>query len=179
MYSGEEILAMQFPTISFKGDWKDHLGLPEKGFLMLIYGKPGSGKSTYAIKFADYLSRNHGKTLYVSAEELIGYTLQDKIKRNGALKAKFVGELPNNLSGWDFIFLDSAQKLGLKLSDIEKLNKKYPATAFIFIYQSTKSGEARGSQQDKHEVDIAINVIEGTATIDKNRFGSNEAMPIF
>ena len=123
---------MQFPTIAFKGDWKEHLGLPEKGFLMLIYGKPGSGKSTYAIKFADYLSRNHGKTLYVSAEELIGYTLQDKIKRSGAIKAKFVGELPNNLSGWDFIFLDSAQKLGLKLSDIEKTQQKISCNCLHF-----------------------------------------------
>ena len=155
------------PGLPFTSDWKEHLGMPEKGFLMLIYGKPGQGKSTYAIQFADYLSRKHGKTLFVSAEELIGYTLQDKIKRCNATGVKFVSELPEDLSGWDFIFLDSAQKLGFQLADIERLNKQYPMTAFIFIYQSTKSGEARGSQSDKHEVDIAINVVGGTAFIDK------------
>lgn len=170
---------MRFATIPFSGEWQKHIGQPEKGFLMMIYGKPGGGKSTYAIKFADYLSRNHGKTLYVSAEEKIGYTLQDKIKRNNATQVKYLAQLPEDLSGYDFVFLDSAQKLSLQLADIEHLHELYPKTAFIFIYQSTKGGEARGSQTDKHEVDVVINVVTGTANIDKNRFGGNEPIEIF
>ena len=78
---------------------------------------------------------------------------------------EFIAEqVPEDLSEFDFVFIDSVSKAGMEISDITALHKKFPRTAFIFIYHSTKEGKFRGGNEHAHEVDVIIEVVNGEAS---------------
>ena len=78
------------------------------------------GKSYLCIDFAGYLARNHGKVLYVAKEEGLDYTLQQKLndKDVGHPNLYVSSVLPESLSAYNFIFIDSVNKLGLSPEDL-------------------------------------------------------------
>jgi len=88
-----ELKNKTFKTVGFTGKWKNLIGDPSEPFTMMLFGSPGSGKST-----------------------LVG------------------------------------------------------------IFQGTKTGSYRGSQEYEHNVDVNINCEAGTAYIKKSRFGGNGEM---
>jgi len=175
-----ELSKMQFNTIGLKGKYKDLIGDPSVGFSCMVYGKPKSGKSTMSIDFANHLAVNHGKVLYAAIEEGYGYTMKEKLQRLKAVhKNLFVSEdIPNNLSPFDFVFIDSVSKGKVDNDKLNQLITKNPKTAFIFIFHSTKSGDFRGGQENAHDVDCLIEVADGVAT-GKGRFGVGGEMGVF
>lgn len=172
--SSQELLKMEFETIGLKGKYRELIGDPSVGFMAMVYGLPKSGKSTMCLDFAKHLAEHHGKVLFCPIEEGYGYTLQEKIDRLEASHLNlFIAEkVPEDLSGFDFVFIDSVSKAGMEISDITALHKKFPKTAFIFIYHSTKEGKFRGGNEHAHEVDVIIEVVNGEA-IAKGRFSAN------
>jgi hypothetical protein len=54
-------------------------------------------------------------------------------------------ELPKDLNAYQYIFLDSVNKLGLSAEDLTALKKRYPHKSFVFIFQTTKNGNFRGA----------------------------------
>lgn len=70
----------KYKTFAFDGVFKDTMGTPEKKGAWLIYGAEKNGKTWFALKFAEYLSKFE-KTLYVSAEEGIDKTFTDSCRR--------------------------------------------------------------------------------------------------
>jgi len=79
--------------------------------------------------------------------------------------------LPKDLSKYDVIFIDSVNTLGLDLHDLEKLPKN---KAYAYIFQCTKDGKYRGSQEFEHNADTVIAVENMVAKMHKNRFGGRE-----
>lgn len=158
--SSEQLLSMEFETIDFQGKWKELIGNPSVGFSMMVFGQPKSGKSTLMLEFAQYLAENHGNTLYVAIEEGFGYTLKDKIQRVGATSSQlsFAAEMPKNLDGLDFVFIDSISRGGLEIEDLIKLQEQYPRVGFIYIFHTTKDGRFRGGNHYAHEVDVIVEV---------------------
>lgn len=181
--SAAELAAKKFESWPFSGEWKRFIGQPEPGFHMAIYGKPGQGKSTFAVQFANYLSSNHGKTLYISSEEGHSQTMAAKLKGNPSDKL-FISEFTNLDSiineKYPFIVIDSANHMRLTPDEIEQLKKalKERKTSLIVIHQATKDGELRGSQQVEHNADIVVQVDKGQATTTKNRYGPLTETPI-
>src|ERR1700739_2840508 len=104
---------MRFNTIGFKDKWLDFIGDPAKGFTAMVFGRPKMGKSYLCMEFAGYLARNHGKVLYVAKEEKLDATLQKKLNDLRVEHPNlFVSDdLPKNLSGYSFVFLDSVNKM--------------------------------------------------------------------
>ncbi len=139
------------------------------------------GKSYLCIDFAGYLARNHGKVLYVAKEEGLDYTLQQKLQdKEVAHSNLFVASvLPDNLSAYDFIFLDSVNKLGLKPADLNRLKVSNPTKSFIFIFQSTKTGHFRGENSFQHDVDVVIEVPEKGRAVQMGRFNQGGQIEIF
>jgi len=171
---------MQFDTIGLQGKYRDLIGDPSVGFSCMVYGKPKSGKSTLCIDFARHLAENHGKVLYAAIEEGFGYTMKEKLERLGALHENlFVSEtIPEKLSCFDFVFIDSVSKGKLDNTKLNELIKKHPKTAFIFIFHSTKDGDFRGGQENAHDVDCLIEVSDGGAK-GKGRFGVGSIKQIY
>jgi len=172
---------MKFLTIGIKGKWLDLMGDPAPGFSAMVFGKPKMGKSFLCIDFAGYLSRNHGKVLYVAREEGLDATLQMKLNETNVKNPNlFVSDnLPDDLSQYNFIFLDSVNKLGLAPADLDKLRKDNPGKSFIFVFQTTKDGNFKGKNEFQHDVDIVIEVYEKGKATQFGRYNQGGEMEIF
>lgn len=172
---------MQFDTIGLKGKWFDLIGDPSSNFTAMVFGKPKMGKSYLCIEFAGYLARNHGKVLYVAKEEGLDMTLQKKLNDKDVAHPNLyvASELPGNLAAYDFIFLDSVNKLGLTPDDLHRLKSFNPTKSFIFIFQSTKMGAFRGANTFQHDVDVVIEVPERGKAVQMGRFNQGGEAYIF
>jgi hypothetical protein len=172
---------MEFNTLGFTGKWLELIGDPSSNFTAMVFGKPKMGKSYFCIDFAGYLARNHGKVLYVAKEEGLDYTLQQKLNdKNVKHPNLFVASiLPDDLSPYDFIFLDSVTRLGYTPEDLNKLKAFNPSKSFVFIFQSTKDGKFRGANTFQHDVDIVIEVPEKGKAVQMGRFNQGGEIQIF
>lgn len=179
--SSVDIVQLSFNKIGFSGKWKKLIGDPSSGFTAMIFGKPKMGKSYLAVDFSGYLARNHGTVLYVAKEEGIDDTLQAKLKdKNVAHPDLYVSDyLPSDLSAYDFVFLDSVNKLNLLPEDLEDLKRKFPSTSFIYIFQTTKQGNFRGGNEFQHNVDVVIEVPEKGKAVQYGRFNQGGEINIF
>jgi hypothetical protein len=178
--SSSELAGMDFETIGLKGKYRELIGDPSVGFSAMVFGLPKSGKSTLCIDFAKYLAENHGKVLYVAIEEGFGYTLKEKFERLGAIHPNLIiaEKIPDDLSPYQFVFIDSVSKAKLTSQAISKLRKDNPKTAFVFIFHTTKEGNFRGQQDFAHDVDVIIEVENGVAKAN-GRFGIGGKIEIF
>jgi hypothetical protein len=172
---------MHFDSIGFTGKWLELIGDPSIGFTVMVFGKPKTGKSYLCIDFAGYLASNHGKVLYVAKEEKLDATLQKKLNdKKVAQPNLFVSDsLPEDLSDYDFIFLDSVNKLNLSAKDLDVLRAKNPGKSFIFIFQTTKDGNFRGKNEFQHDVDVVIEIPERGKAVQFGRFNQGGEMNIF
>ncbi len=172
---------LQFDTIGLKGKWLQLIGDPSRNFTAMVFGKPKMGKSYLCIDFAGYLARNHGKVLYVAKEEGLDMTLQKKLnEKHVAHPNLFVSSyLPEDLTGYDFIFLDSVNRLELTPEDLNRLRAKNPSKSFIFVFQTSKDGKFKGSQSFQHDVDVVIEVPERGKAVQMGRFSQGGEIEIF
>ena len=176
-----DFVKMQFETLGFTGKWLEFIGDPTGNFTAMVFGKPKFGKSFLCIGFAGYLARYHGNVLYVAKEETLDYTLQEKLKdKNVAHENLTVASvMPTDISPFDFIFLDSVNKLGYSPEDLNRLRSLNPDKSFVFIFQTTKSGNFRGANTFQHDVDIVIEVPEWGLATQMGRFNQGGTMRIF
>jgi hypothetical protein len=179
--SSMDFAKVQFKTLGFTGKWLELIGDPSSNFTAMVFGKPKMGKSYLCVDFAGYLASSHGKVLYVANEEGLDYTLQEKLNdKNVKHPNLFVtGTIPNNLANYDFIFLDSVNRLGLTAEDLRVLKTKYPTKSFIYIFQATKQGNFRGENSFQHDVDVVVEVPEKGRAVQFGRFNQGGEMEIF
>jgi hypothetical protein len=172
---------LHFNTIGFKDKWLSFIGDPAPGFTAMVFGMPKMGKSYLCVDFAGYLARNHGRVLYVAKEEKLDATLQKKLKdKDVAHENLFVADaLPGDLSPYDFIFLDSVNKLGLQPKDLDKLKADNKGKSFIYIFQATKGGKFKGNNEFQHDVDVVIEVPEQGKAVQFGRFNQGGELNIF
>jgi hypothetical protein len=172
---------MHFDTIGLKGKWLNLIGDPSSNFTAMVFGKPKMGKSYLCIDFAGYLARNHGKVLYVAREEGLDMTLQKKLNEKYVQHPDLyvASILPESLAAYDFIFLDSVNKLGLSPEDLNRLKALNPTKSFVFIFQTTKQGNFRGENSFQHDVDVVIEVPEKGKAVQMGRFNQGGEMEIF
>ena len=99
----------------------------------------------------------------------------------GVWNPNIAEHLPKNLDPFDVIILDNVNTFGFDSAALRSLCKKYLDKIFIWIFQTTKNGMFRGSQEYQHDCDVAIEVKNGVATTEnhKNRFGANGTFEIF
>jgi len=172
----DDFQKVEFKPLGFTQEW-EHLGNPEMGFRMLIWGENGNGKSTYAIKFAEYLANNHGFVLYNSSEEELGLSLQNKTKN---IKSKWFAlskartfdelyQLAQNPS-YAIIFIDSINDMNISYEQFKTLLDQNPNKSFIYVMQVTKNGSFRGDNRFAHEAGIKVQVKDRQPIVEKTRY---------
>jgi predicted ATP-dependent serine protease len=181
------LLKSDYPHYKFRGEFYRLFKNPDKAFVAMIYGKPGNGKSTFAIQFADYLAKNFGKVLYASNEEFKEYekaskSLQDNLVLNGVDSddIKWTKDLNGlDLNKYNFVFVDSVQSVGLEIKDFEQIKHNYANTAFILIFQVNKGGVFSGNNGWRHLVDAVLEVNDFTTYNQKRYAGeANKDEPV-
>ncbi|MCB0823547.1 MAG: AAA family ATPase [Bacteroidales bacterium] len=182
--NSNQLREMEFQLLPFSGVWADIFGKVSQPFFTMVFGMPGSGKSTFDILFAKYLATDLNlKVLYVASEEGFTYTLREKFDRLNAFSENIdiAYKLPSNFKDYDFIFIDSVNELGINPEEVAKLilkGRQYQ-TSFVFIYRATKDGKYKGLSENEHLVDVSIKVENGLTFNQKNRFGGKGRMNVF
>jgi hypothetical protein len=161
----ESLKSKKFNTWKFSDKWKDLIGTPEANFCMMVYGKPGQGKSYFTLELSEYLASNFGTVLFNSSEEGSSLSLQNKIV-DFNMENIFLGSADhiNSLqllltqSPYKFVVIDSVNHMNITPEDLRKLRGLHPTKAFICILQSTKGGDFKGSNEYEHDADISIKI---------------------
>jgi predicted ATP-dependent serine protease len=109
---------------------------------------------------------------YVAKEEKLDATLQKKLNDTNVKNPNlFVSDyLPGDVSEFDFVFIDSVNKMELQPNDLEELKTKFPNVSFIYVFQTTKEGNFRGSNHFQHDVDVVIEIPEKGKAVQNGRF---------
>jgi predicted ATP-dependent serine protease len=185
--SSSDLRDYEYSKYDFTGKWRKFLGQPSTNFAMMVYGLPKSGKSTFCMQFAKYLSNNYGKVLYIAAEEGYSVTLQNKLKSFGAQNDNVyfsnyreyepIRQLLQN-NEFDFVFVDSVNYIKITPQQVEDLKHESPNTAFVTIQQATKDGKHKGEQDFAHNCDTIVEVRDGVAT-QRGRFQEESYLEVF
>jgi hypothetical protein len=72
--------------------------------------------------------------------------------------------VPENLGGYQFVFIDSVSKAGMDITGIDRLHKSFHEVSFIFNYPNIKEGKFKGVNFHAHEVEVIIQVDKGVAS---------------
>jgi len=180
-----DVATIKTPTLALPEDWALFLGkLPRYDqWKMIVHGGSFSGKSSWALVLAGMLSR-YGKVLYGNFEESVnGGSIQNKLNSLGLRNANIEFLKPNTLENFTrsldegnfkFAIIDSLSVLGNNRKEIlESFNiyKRYPKVSFIYLLHADKLEKTYiGPSAFKHNVDIAIELIETIAISRKNRY---------
>jgi len=181
--STDQLAKMKFSTLNLGGKFGKLLGQPYKPFYLMIYGQRFHGKSSVAMLLADVLAAKNMKVLYVSNEEGVKGSLQEKLLRLKIVSPiHFVEDYNSSqFKGYDAIFLDSTQTVGMKPDEFKALKRQYPNTCFILVFKANRDGTSKGGSDWEHDCDAIMHIENQSATMEKNRFpgGSNETIKIF
>lgn len=184
--SASELETMDYDKYIFGEDrFGNFIGNPAVGFHAIVFALPKAGKSIWSMQFADYLANHFGNVLYIASEEGFKGTIKDKItewttNRTHLKFANFKGyeEIKDNISGYEFVFIDSLDFANITVDEMEELKELNPTTSFVTVKQVTKDGKFRGSQEYAHNCDIIVEIIEGIA-YQKGRYNPQSEMEVF
>ncbi len=134
-----------------------------RGALIVVYGAPGSGKSTFATRFLDSLT---GPVILQSVEEAPGPSLHERLARCHVRRDDFtivgrasVDQLAECLRAHRAIGLaiDSVQMAAFTADELRHLLIVIPSLhALVAIAQVNKAGRIEGRERLMHEADVAV-----------------------
>lgn len=76
-----QFLSKKFKLLGIDGIWHETLGYLPQGFIGIVYGDSGNGKTEFLIQLSKYLTQ-FGRVAWVSYEQRHGYDLQRAVERN-------------------------------------------------------------------------------------------------
>lgn len=149
-YSPKEIVRKTYKTLQWGGRWEEAFGLPEENSTWFISGASASGKSSFVMQLAYELTR-YGRVLYLSYEEGVGQSFQERLlrfeldKKQGWFRvatSDTIEELTERLKcrhSAKFIIVDSLQYAGWDYPGVKSIVDAFPKKSFIFVSQEMKS----------------------------------------
>lgn len=146
---------------------------------IMIWGAPGSRKSTLCLMLMDKIAKtlpslNHE---IFSREEGFKGTFREKTTRLGIGGPNLFVSEPKSFSDimrrvqtkrLETVCVDSASSMKLSVAEMKEIASAVPTS--IFIYHATKANSYKGGTDHEHEWDIVVNVENGIARTNKNRF---------
>jgi hypothetical protein len=169
--SADDLTEMKFTKINFDGLWADMFGSPPHNFNLIIYGKPNSGKTTFAMQFANYLKKL-GSVIYIAIDEKYGVSIQQKILKNKVqgidiswAKTRQEIEFVLRKGSYKFVVIDSMNQAFLSFSDIDNFRRGFYDCAFILIIETKLDSDDITRQRFKASADILVEIDSGTAKV--------------
>jgi predicted ATP-dependent serine protease len=194
-FSINELKTAEFKTYDFSEKWRIALGVPEHGFNMIIWGKSGSGKSTFVLSLCKELLR-FGKVYYNSLEQGKSGSLQNNCKvaglfdLDGDVKMMFgvdsftemIEKIQKNHAR--FIVIDSINYLGKngmtyqQYKQMKEFCKKYRKSLILISHASGDHPKGNYAKQIRYDVDIKVQTKNFKAFAD-SRYGATKPYTIF
>ncbi|MBQ9254988.1 MAG: AAA family ATPase [Bacteroidales bacterium] len=183
----KQIGRMKFNPVEFEGEWKAGFGRPELSGSWLVYGGSGSGKTTFMLQLAKYLT-NFSKVIYDSIEQGLTLSFQRAWERVKMIEAgnNFVLVEKENTKQdiWDrlsrrkspnVIIIDSVNyMLNFTKREYEQLLNNFPNKLFIFVaHENNKQPMGSLANFIRYNSDIKIHV-EGYRAFITTRFEDSE-----
>jgi len=175
----DEIRKKEFDVYELSEGFENVFGKPEKVFTSMIHGDSGSGKSSFAVKFASYFSKYFGKTCYLPLEEGVSLTFQSKLDKY-AVYGDFdvaIERVPSKIQElsqhYKLIIIDSISYQEFNKADINVITqyKRSSNTSFLFVVHNNKTGQYAGSSHLSFDFDINLTAVKGLITShSKSRF---------
>ncbi len=155
IYNVKTIQDKKYDTLDL-GEYNSLFGECESRFVMTLYGHSGSGKSVFALRFANYLAKHVGKTLYNSHEEKINQTLRDRINEwNIDARRLFVGNALKfdrmvdviRKNHYRAVFIDSVKYMDFTDEQLKELREVFAKRklAIVMVNFGEKLGVPAGS----------------------------------
>lgn len=148
-YSPKEIAAKTYKCLPWGKKWSEPFGEPPVTETWFVCGPSASGKSSFVMQLAKCLC-TFGTTLYVSYEEGVSHSFQERIERYkmDEVQGKFrvvtddtFDELTERLArpkSPTFVIIDSFQYAGWSYEQAKSLVDRFKRKSFIFISQEYK-----------------------------------------
>ena len=148
--SNRDVAAARFETVPFEGEWLAAIGRPELRGSWLVFGQSGSGKTTFALQLARYLSR-FARVAYNTLEQGLSLSFQSAWIRAGmeeagsaivVLDKEPVAQLRQRLSrrrSPQVVIIDSLTAMpGFTRKDYLSLVDGFPRKLFVFLAHERK-----------------------------------------
>ena len=146
------------------------------GALVLLYGQPGAGKSTLALRMLDSIE---GAVVAVMAEEHLGPAVAERLGRLRIRRADF--HILGRASVDDLVALvrrvraravlvDSFTATSLLPTDARHLLQRLELDALLGVVQVTKKGQMAGPKEWEHEADAVLYIEDEQWSLQKSRF---------
>ena len=148
--SNRDVAAARFETVPFEGEWLAAIGRPELRGSWLVFGQSGSGKTTFALQLARYLSR-FARVAYNTLEQGLSLSFQSAWIRTGmeeagsaivVLDKEPLSQLRQRLAkrrSPQVVIIDSLTALpGFTRKDYLSLVGGFPGKLFVFLAHERK-----------------------------------------
>ena len=178
-----DVLRMKKETYPLEGDWAKAFGSPERNGVWFIWGRSGSGKTSFTMALCKELTR-WGKVAYNSLEEGFSLTTKNALVKAGMqdVARRFVllhegmEELDARLSkrkSPDIVVIDSFQYTQMSFKEYQEFKERHSDKLLIFISQADGNKPA-GRTAVSVMYDASLKIwVEGYRAISKGRyFGS-------
>jgi hypothetical protein len=195
---------MSFELLPMEGRFKETLGDLCMGFVMVVFGNTGNGKTEICLDLADFFrSLDIGDVAWFSYEQRHGYDLQKGWKRKKlhinlpgqarALCIDPVANKPKDVSFFEdlfdflkkkgrprFVFIDSIDYVKFHWDEYTALKEAFPMVNFIFLSHA-KGNMPKISIAEKilYDGGVGLYVHKYIGYVAKNRFGGFEPYIIF
>ena len=177
-------LRMKKETYPFDGVWAEAFGEPEKNGVWFIWGRSGSGKTSFTMKLCKELAK-FGKVAYDSLEEGFSLTMKNALVKAGmqdvarrfVLLCEGMEELDTRLSrrkSPDIVVLARFQYTQMSFKDYQDFKDRHRDKLLIFISQADGNKPA-GRTAVSVMYDATLKIwVEGYRAISKGRHFGNK-----
>lgn len=179
--SVNELLSMNKPTYKLSADWREAFGEPERNGVWFVWGRSGSGKTSFVLQLCKELCR-FGKVAYDSLEEgasismknaFIRAGMQDVARRLVLLDNEGMEELDKRLSrrkSPDTVVIDSYQYTGMSFEDYLAFKRRHRNKLIVIISQA-EGTRPKGRTAGRVMFDASLKIwVEGYRAMSKGRF---------
>ncbi len=179
--SVSELLAMKKQTYPLSEEWKAAFGEPEKNGVWFVWGRSGSGKTSFVLQLCKEMCR-FGRVAYDSLEEGSSLTMknafvragmQDVARRMVLLDGERMEDLDKRLKKQkspDVVVIDSFQYTGMTFEDYLGFKSRHPKKLLVVISQA-EGTRPKGRTAVSVMYDAALKIwVEGYRAFSKGRY---------
>lgn len=177
-----DLLTKRRNVLEFEGQWLDLMGRPELSGTWIIWGGSTSGKTSFALQLAKYLTE-FDRVAYNSLEEGDCESMKLAFERAGMVEvAKRIilldrepmGEMIDRLEKHkspSIVIIDSLQYTQITLAQYIELKAKFPRKLFVFIsHADGKEPDGKVARRIRYDSHVKI-YISGYQAYCNSRYG--------